>query len=323
MHKTTFLPLLLVAAATTQAMPTLTVGEVTYENVALKKEYPRSFFIQHDGGTAFVDKAKLNEEQTAELLQAIRQPEPAVAKESDGSSSADSAKSAEEQPIEPTPETLTNEEERKFFEACGEADTETVLAMLEKNPNLAKLTLKGRGYRMTLPENEDEDFGSEPFEISCTPLQWLIDKSEKTPDRIETIKALVNAGADPNAATSEKGTSNARNSATLPDRLLPDELDYLLTKGADANYGYCVGNTLPLVNLTLGYVTEKDPQKKVELAELLRVYAKQKVDLGTEGGNKGTGQMGGKFAEAGSVNSAKQVIELSEDQGLAAIFAGN
>jgi hypothetical protein len=70
-------------------------------------------------------------------------------------------------------------------------------------------------------------------------------------------------------------------------------------------------------------LAEKDPQKKKESAELLRVYTKHKVDLSTEGGNMGTGQMGGKLAEAGVVNSAKQVIELSQDQELAAIFAGN
>jgi len=49
-------------------MPSLTVGDTTYENVTLKKEYPLSFFIAHDGGTAFVEKDKLSEEQTAELL---------------------------------------------------------------------------------------------------------------------------------------------------------------------------------------------------------------------------------------------------------------
>lgn len=46
----------------------LTVGDTTYENVTLKNEYPRSFFIQHKDGTAFVEKAELTEEQIAGLL---------------------------------------------------------------------------------------------------------------------------------------------------------------------------------------------------------------------------------------------------------------
>lgn len=56
---------LLVVAA--HGAPSLTVGEVTYENVTLKKEYPQSFFIQHDGGTAFIERRKLSEEQIAQL----------------------------------------------------------------------------------------------------------------------------------------------------------------------------------------------------------------------------------------------------------------
>jgi len=327
MHKTTFLPLLLVAAATTQAMPTLTVGDVTYENVSLKKEYPRSFFIKHSSGTAFVDKSKLTEEQTAEILQAPSQPQSATAglpAESTGEESAvaaatdpDVLDSSEGLFVQPTPETLDNEEERKFFEACGQADTQTILTMLQENPALAKVTMKGQTYRMAVPPHlNGGKWGYKAAESTHSALQWLIDRSEKTPGRIEAIKALIEAGADLNAATSEKGTNCARNFITNADYLLPDELDYLLTKGADPHFGWCVGGTMPLMNLALGYLREKDPQKKSELAELLRVYAKHKVDLGTEGGYWG----GESF---GRVNSAKQVVELSQDQELAAIFAGN
>ena len=70
--------LLLVAATAAQAMPSLTVGEVTYTNVTLKKEYPRSLFIQHDGGTTFVDKAELTEDQMVQLLGVTGRPVAAV-----------------------------------------------------------------------------------------------------------------------------------------------------------------------------------------------------------------------------------------------------
>jgi hypothetical protein len=321
-----------------QTMPTLTVGEVTYENASLKKEYPRSFFIQHDGGTAFIDKSKLSEEQTEELLQATSQPESAAPgesaeteskpKESPGASKQALPDSAEGLFIQPTPETLDNDEQRKFIEACGKPDTQTILALLEKNPDLAKINLKGQTYKRILPEKVNGEWVDTTIrylqvESTHSPLQWLIDKSEKTPERIDTIKALVDAGADMNAETSERGTNCARNVITDPAKLLPEELDYLLGKGADPYFGWCVGNTMPVMNLTLSYLGEKDPQKRTELATLLRVYAKHKVDLSKEGGSWGTGQMGGKLAEAGSVNSAKQVIELSQDQELAAIFAGN
>jgi hypothetical protein len=58
--------------------PTITVGDVTYQNVRLKKEYPGSLFIQHDGGTAFIDRDKLDREQTDALLGSAKAP-PTVA----------------------------------------------------------------------------------------------------------------------------------------------------------------------------------------------------------------------------------------------------
>ncbi len=60
--------LLVLTPAVAQDVSSLTVGGVTYENVTLKKEYPRSFFIRHDGGTAFIDRSQLREEQIAQLL---------------------------------------------------------------------------------------------------------------------------------------------------------------------------------------------------------------------------------------------------------------
>lgn len=56
----------------------ITVGDLTYENVRLKKEYPASFFIHHSGGTAFIEKAKLSEDQVASVL-ASETSQPATA----------------------------------------------------------------------------------------------------------------------------------------------------------------------------------------------------------------------------------------------------
>jgi hypothetical protein len=67
-HRAYALFLLIAVAAEAQSMPSLTVGEVTYGNVTVNKEYPRSFFIKHDGGTAFIERSALSEEQIAELL---------------------------------------------------------------------------------------------------------------------------------------------------------------------------------------------------------------------------------------------------------------
>lgn len=68
MRHVTIITLLMLAPALGQGLSSLTVGEATYENVTLKKEYPRSFFIQHDGGTAFIDRSDLSKEQIARLL---------------------------------------------------------------------------------------------------------------------------------------------------------------------------------------------------------------------------------------------------------------
>jgi hypothetical protein len=47
---------------------TLEVASGTYQNVTLKNEYPRSVYIQHDGGTAFIDKSALSDEELSALL---------------------------------------------------------------------------------------------------------------------------------------------------------------------------------------------------------------------------------------------------------------
>ena len=70
--------LCLAALGPAQGMPLLTVGEATYENVRLKKEYPRSLFIKHDGGTAFIDRGALSEEQLTALLDTANEPDAAV-----------------------------------------------------------------------------------------------------------------------------------------------------------------------------------------------------------------------------------------------------
>ena len=68
MTKAASILLLIAGAVVAQGGPSLTVGDVTYENATLKKEYPRSFFIQHEGGTVFIDRSELSDEQIAQLL---------------------------------------------------------------------------------------------------------------------------------------------------------------------------------------------------------------------------------------------------------------
>jgi hypothetical protein len=64
------LPLLtgLFLSSTLYAIEALTVAGVTYLNVSVKSEYPKSFFIRHDGGTVFINRADLTEQQIEELL---------------------------------------------------------------------------------------------------------------------------------------------------------------------------------------------------------------------------------------------------------------
>jgi hypothetical protein len=59
--------LLLATASPATALDTLAVGEVTYRNVTVKNEYPSSFFIQHDGGNAFIKRSDLTTHQVAAL----------------------------------------------------------------------------------------------------------------------------------------------------------------------------------------------------------------------------------------------------------------
>lgn len=62
---------MLLLASTSYGLDSATVDGVTYEQIKLKKEYPSSLFIQHSGGTAFIQKSKLTEEQVASLVSGV------------------------------------------------------------------------------------------------------------------------------------------------------------------------------------------------------------------------------------------------------------
>ncbi len=89
MRRAAIIILLLAGAGMAHGGSTLTVGDVTYENVTLKKEYPRSFFIQHDGGTAFIDRSQLSEEQITRLLGASSSDPTVKPKAEDGGATED------------------------------------------------------------------------------------------------------------------------------------------------------------------------------------------------------------------------------------------
>lgn len=60
--------LLLLLAQMSYGLNSVTVDDVTYEQIKLKKEYPSSLFIEHSGGTAFIQKSKLTEDQVASIV---------------------------------------------------------------------------------------------------------------------------------------------------------------------------------------------------------------------------------------------------------------
>ena len=62
------IPLFLLLASISYGPDSVTVGDVTYEQIKLKKEYPSSLFIEHSEGTAFIQKSKLTEDQVASIL---------------------------------------------------------------------------------------------------------------------------------------------------------------------------------------------------------------------------------------------------------------
>lgn len=272
------LGLALAAIASKGATPSLTVGGVTYENVTVRNEYPRSLFIKHDGGVAFVERSALSEEQLSQLLGSSGSSAPAAEKENERP-----AKPPEVKYVHPSPENLASEEERKFFEACGKADTATIVAMLKANPGLAKVTIKGHSSKRFLPEVDSNGelispMRVEPADAACDPLQWLVDQSEKSPGRIEAIKALVEAGADPSLTTSATGCNMARNTVSRPSMLTLEELDYLLSKGAKPDFGFCVAAYPPAALLASDFASADDPAKKEEARQALEIFIKHGAD---------------------------------------------
>jgi hypothetical protein len=280
MRNLTIIILLMLAPAVAQGAPSLTVGGVTYENVTLKKEYPRSFFIAHEGGTAFVERSELSEEQIAELLQSAGDEKPAAAQEQ--AEPVAGTDKAEIEYVHPSPDSLTSDEERKFFEACGKADTATILAMLKENPSLAKVIIKGQGSRRIMPQmvgDEMTPMRTEPAEATCDALQWLIDESEKSGGRIQAIKALVEGGADPTRTTSEPGCNMARNTVCRPSMLTTEELEYLLSKGANPDFGFCAAyETPPAGSLVFQFATAREADVKEEARKKLELFVVHGAD---------------------------------------------
>ena len=324
MHQTAIALLLMVATSMAQTMPSLTVGDVTYENVEVKKEYPSSLFIQHSSGTAFVDKAKLTREQIASLLPPTEDGEERV--ENSGEASPRSGIAPDE--IMPGPETLATDEERAFFSACEKADTTKIKSMLAANPALVKAAMRGRWVESQQRSAAEKAAGQKGYvviPITVSALQTLIDKSPKTPGRLEAVKALVEAGADVKAPTSKLGYQGSRNPVSLPNRLTPEELDYLLSQGADPSFGWCGPRIQPLTNLAFKFVTTKDAKEKAEAGELLRVFIKNNTDPGTQNefGGWPAEVVNSKLAPGSNVRSAQEISDAAEDKELAAILAGN
>ena len=330
MLQNTIALLLLVAAVTAQAMPSLTVGDVTYENVTLKKEYPLSFFIAHNGGTAFVEKDKLNEEQTAELVGSspaeTTAPGGESATESKPAAAATEKENKQVEYVHPAPESLQSEDEKNFFEACAKADTATIQAMLKANPQLAKVTMKGQSYRRFMPRMDGDEMTpmrTEPVDADCDALQWLVDESEKTPGRIKAIKTLVEAGADPSRTTSEAGCNMARNTVSIPSKLTVEELDFLLSKGANPDFGFCVASHPPAGLLAIEFVTAEDTEKKEEAKKYLETYIAHGANpnaTGADGFVMGSPRKDGKWKDA-SFATINDVAKFAADPELDAILA--
>jgi len=324
MKRAAIIILLSAGAALAQGGSSLTVGDVTYENVTLKKEYPRSFFIQHDGGTAFLERSKLSEEQIADLLGAAGDGMPAVAQTE--AEPETKTEKAEVEYVRPSPDSLSSEEERKFFEACGKADTVTIIAMLKENPSLAKVTMKGQSYRRIMPQmvgDEMMPMRTEPEEASCDALQWLVDESEKTPERLEAIKALVEAGADPSRTTSEKGCNMARNTVSRPSMLTVEELDYLLSKGANPDFGFCVASYPPAGLLAIGFATSQDAAEKETARKYLETFIAHGASVESTGSPSfvmRTPTEEGKWKDA-TLYCAADVAKVAADPELDAILA--
>jgi len=315
MHQTAMALLLMVATAMAQTMPSLTVGDVTYENVQVKKEYPSSLFIQHSGGTVFVDKAKLTQEQIALLLPPTADGQDKA--EDSADASPQSGIAPEE--IRPGRETLASDEERAFFAACEKAHTTEIKSMLAANPDLVKAAMRGRWVESQQRTAEEKAAGKKGYEvipITVSALQRLIDKSPMTPGRLEAIKVLVEAGADVKAATSKLGYGGSRNPVSLPNMLTPEELDYLLSQGADTSFGWCVPGRPPLIGLVFEINVAKNPEEKPEMRERLRILLKHNPDPQLVENAK-------RMSEDGAYWQSLGVKSWQQDKELTAILAGD
>lgn len=216
----------------------LTVDGVTYDDVRLVKEFPKSIHIRHAKGSAFIDRSKLTPADLQSLTNTT--PPTPTAQATPGVPAQTSKRPIPERLEKPLSE--VSEAERNFLEACLQADVQKIRALLQENPELAKSAARAT----TISVSEDGSGSDIPSEENgLLLLVW----APESPQRLEAMKALADGGVDFQASTSPPGSGSARNALTLPTRLTPEEIDFLLSRGVDPNFPWCVKRELPLEQL--------------------------------------------------------------------------
>ncbi len=158
--------------------------------------------------------------------------------------------------------------ESVYFTACENSDFEKLKLLLKLDFNLVKATKKvDNGY-----DSKDKLEKWENKYFTYTGLLWIIEKSNKTDQRLECMKLLIKYGADAKASTARKGSGSAGNAIRIYSLLSLEELELLLSNGADPNFGFCVNRSTLLLQTVESIAKGEHRPEDYELVKLLVKY---------------------------------------------------
>lgn len=196
----------LLGAPIAGALDTLTVGDTTYRNVVLKKEFPGSFFIAHEKGLDFVEREQLTAEQVAALVgNGPDAPLPPV--------------KAAVAPDRTTEETAKEPEENN---GASEEDAETPAeetAATGEQPAPAEAAPPGGEAVEESAEATQEDAAAP--EQSATPPAQDVDAAKEVSEDSGVTKEQTAAGAEAAPAPDQETEESAEDSAATGGQPAP------------------------------------------------------------------------------------------------------
>jgi len=162
-----------------------------------------------------------------------------------------------------------------FIDACKAADLQKLKDILEVSPGLASLTKVEKIEKAWDAQGKPTHWITPTY----TPLLYLIEESRPTPERIECMQLLVAKGARTNASTFREGTATAWTTVSLVHQLTPEELEFLISKGANPNFKFSNTGETPIWRTAFGLTNMKNSKSIEKAIAIIKVLKAHHVNM--------------------------------------------